>query len=320
MNASDPVAVVLRHGRLALFVSILLEEVGIPLPAVPFILAAGALVGAGKLGFGALLGTGAAASIIGDSLWYWLGRTRGNGILKLLCRISLEPDTCISTAKTTFERHRSRGLVLAKFVPALGSVMPPLAGIFGIGVMEFLAFDGLAALMYVGFYGLLGYLFSDSLNRLTETIAKLGFISGLIIGGGLAGSAAWKWVRRQLFMNKLKTARITPEELRKLQDSGQEVLVFDLRSALDLEKVPHRVPSARWIAKEEFKKRHQEIPRDREVVLYCSCPNEASAAEVAMLLRKHGIDRVRPLLGGIEGWMERGFTTEAVAAPQGEAV
>jgi len=314
MIASDPIEIILRHGRLALFVSVLLEETGLPLPAVPFILAAGASVGTGRLGFGALLGIGATASIIGDSLWYWLGRTRGNRVLKLLCRISFEPDSCIGTAKTTFERHRSRGLILAKLVPAVGSVMPPLAGIFGVGVIEFLVFDGLGALLYVGLYGLLGYLFSDSLSRFTATFAKLGFVSGLLIGGGLTGYAAWKWMRRRLFMNKLKMARITPEELRRLQESGQEVLVFDLRSALDLEMVPHRVPAARWIAKEEFKGRHQEIPRDREIVLYCSCPNEASAAEMAMLLRKHGIEHVRPLLGGIEAWMERGFATEAVAA------
>ena len=113
-------------------------------------------------------------------------------------------------------------------------------------------------------------------------------------------------------------ARITAEELRKMQEVGQDVLIFDVRSALDLKAVPYVVPGARWIPKEHFKERHQEIPRDREVVLYCSCPNEASAAEIAGLLQKHGIERVRPLLGGIEDWMERGFTTEA--APDQQAV
>jgi membrane protein DedA with SNARE-associated domain/rhodanese-related sulfurtransferase len=314
MTMSDPIELVFRHGKLSLFVPVLLEEAGIPLPAIPFLLAAGASVGMGKMSFGTLLSIGAAASLIGDSLWYWLGRTRGYSVLRLLCRISFEPDSCVGAAKTTFERHRSRGLIMAKFVPAVGSVMPPLAGIFGVGVAEFVAFDGLGAVLYVGLYGVLGYLFSDSLNRLTEMIAKLGFISGLLVGGGLAGYVVWKWMRRRAFFNKLKMARITPEELQGLRDSGKEVLVFDLRSALDLQALPHRVPSARWIAKEEFKKRHHEIPRDREVVLYCSCPNEATAAEMAALLQKHGIERVRPLLGGIEAWMGRGFATEAVSA------
>jgi membrane protein DedA with SNARE-associated domain/rhodanese-related sulfurtransferase len=315
MIMNDPMELMLRHGILALFVSVLLEEIGLPLPAIPFILAAGASVGAGRLSFVALLGAGVTASMIGDTLWYWLGRAKGNKILTLLCRISFEPDSCITTAKNAFERYRSRGLVPAKFVPGLGSVMPPLAGIFGVGVLEFLAFDGLGALLYVGLYGFLGYFFSDSLNRVTAMIAKLGFVSGLLVGGGLAAYATWKWTRRRLFARKLKTARITPEELRRLQASGRDVLVYDIRSALDLEAVPYRVPSARWIAKEDFKKRHQEIPRDREIVLYCSCPNEASAAEMALLLQKRGIERVRPLLGGIEGWIERGYATEPVVKP-----
>jgi rhodanese-related sulfurtransferase len=105
-------------------------------------------------------------------------------------------------------------------------------------------------------------------------------------------------------------SRITADELRKKQEAGENVMVFDLRSALDLEVVPHLVPGAHRIAKEEFDQRQAEIPRDREVVLYCSCPNEASAAEMALQLQKYGLKRVRPLLGGIEGWMQQGYATD----------
>lgn len=316
---SDPGGQLLRHGELALFVSILLEELGLPLPAVPILLAAGALAGSGKLGGAPLLAAATAASLLADLFWYWLGRLRGGEILKLLCRISLEPDSCVGAAKTVFERTRSRGLIAAKFVPALGNVMPPLAGMFGVGVPEFLLFDGVGSLLYVGLYGALGYCFSDQLGRLSGAAERLGSASALLVAAGFAGYALWKWFRRRQFLRRLEMARITADELRAMRDAGQEVLVFDIRSALDLKTMPHAVPGARWIPKDDFRKRHQEIPRDREVVIYCACPNEASAAEMALLLHKHGVERVRPLLGGVEAWMERGFATEAAMDPGGPA-
>jgi membrane protein DedA with SNARE-associated domain/rhodanese-related sulfurtransferase len=309
----DPLAVMLRHGRLTLFLSVFFEEAGVPFPAVPFILAGGALVAQGIMGAGSLLLIGLAASVLGDLIWYGMGRARGNAILKLLCRISIEPDSCVGTAKGVFQRYRSRGLILAKFVPALGSVMPPLAGMAGIGLAEFLVFDGIGALLYVGAYGALGALFSNKLAQLIEMLAGLGSTSALILAGSFAAYLLWKWIRRRQFLNKLKTARITVDELQELQESGKDVLIFDLRPAVDLEAKPYLVPAARWIAREELTQRHQEIPRDREIVLYCSCPNEATAAQIALILQKHGIHRVRPLLGGIDAWMERGYAT--VAAP-----
>lgn len=308
---TSPAVLIVRHGKLALFSAILLEEMGVPLPAVPFILAAGALAGSGKLHPAPVLAGGVAACMLGDLLWYWLGRRQGGKILKVLCRISLEPDSCVGSAKRVFARHGPRGLLLSKFVPALGGAMPPLAGVFGVGAPEFLLFDGIGSLLYVGCYGALGLVFSKELEGLSSVAARLGSAAALLIAGGFAGYAAWKWIRRRSFRNKLKMARITVDELKQMQEAGQDVMVFDVRSALDLKAVPRVVPGARWIAKEDFEKRDREIPRDREVVLYCSCPNEASAAEVALLLQKHGVRRVRPLLGGIEAWMQRGFATDA---------
>jgi membrane protein DedA with SNARE-associated domain/rhodanese-related sulfurtransferase len=306
----NPIDLMLRHGEVVLFVAVFQEEAGFPLPAVPFILAGGALAGAGKLSVAPMLALGAAAATLGDMLWYLLGRRRGGKILSFLCRISLEPDSCVGTAKSFFERHRSRGLILAKFVPAFGSVMPPLAGMFGIGITEFLLFDGFGSLLYVGSYGAFGYFFSSKLRILTDAAESMGSIVALLVGAGLLGYVAWKWSRRRAFLKKIDMARITVKELRSMQEAGKDVLVFDVRSSLDLKLLPRIVPGARWIPKEEFHNRHQEIPRDHEVVLYCSCPNDASAAKMALILQKHGIERVRPLLGGIDAWIENGFRTE----------
>lgn len=189
--------------------------------------------------------------------------------------------------------------------------MPPLAGMFGIGLAEFLLFDGLGSLLYVGSYGAFGYFFSDKLRMLTDAAERMGSIAVLLVVGSLAVYLLWKFARRRAFLKKIDMARISAKELRKKQEAGEDVRVFDVRSALDLKLLPRIVPGALWIPKEEFHERHQEIPRDREIVLYCSCPNDASAAKMALLLQKHGIERVRPLLGGIDGWIENGFHTEA---------
>lgn len=308
---SNPIDLMLAHGEIVLFAAVFQEEAGFPLPAVPFILTGGALAGAGKLSAARLLALGAAAATLGDMLWYWLGRRKGGKILGLLCRISLEPDSCVGAAKSFFERHRSRGLILAKFVPAFGSIMPPLAGMFGVGVAEFVLFDGFGSLLYVGSYGAFGYFFSSKLMVLSDAAEGLGSGAALLVAGGLVGYVIWKWSRRRAFLKKMEMARITVEELRKMQEAGEAVLIYDVRSSLDLKLLPRMVPGARWIPKEEFHDRHREIPRDHEIVLYCSCPNEASAAKMALILQKHGIERVRPLLGGIDAWIESGFHTEA---------
>lgn len=294
-----------------LFFSVFIEEAGLPVPAVPVLLAAGALAGSGKFSLAQALLLGLAAASLGDLLWFYLGRHKGGKILKFLCRLSLEPDSCVGSTKSVFERHGSRGLVIAKFVPGLGTIMPPLAGMFNVGFWEFLLFDGLGSLLYVGSFLGLGYAFSDKLGEVKAMAERMGSAAVAAVAACFGGYLLYKWIRRRMFFNKLKMARITVDELYKMQESGHDVLVFDVRSSVDLKAIPHKVRGAKWIAKEEFHKRHHEIPRDREIVLYCNCPNEASAAIIAALLQKHGIERVRPLLGGLDAWMEKSFPTDA---------
>lgn len=308
----DHLELLVHHGHLIFFLALLIEGAGLPMPAVPWLLAAGALVSYGKLSLARLLGLGIFAATFGDFLWFELGRRQGSKVLKLLCRLSLEPDSCVGSTKQLYQRHGSTGLLFSKFIPGLGAVMPPLTGIFGLSTTKFLVLDTLGSLLYVGGYITLGFAFSNQLEPAYVAASRLGPYLILVIFGGLFAYVGQKWFSRRLFLQRLHIARIRPEELREMQLKGLPVTIFDIRSTAELKATPKAVLGARWIAREEFERRHSEIPRDREVVIYCNCPNEASAAAFAMILQKHGITRVRPLLGGLDGWIERTFPTDRV--------
>jgi membrane protein DedA with SNARE-associated domain len=266
----EPIQFLVRHGYTVLFVGVLVEQIGLPVPAVPFLLAAGALAGSGELSFVLATTVGVVAALLSDALWFELGRSRGSRVLNLLCRISLEPDSCVKRTENAFIRYGVRSLLIAKFIPGLSTVAPPLAGIFRIRVPRFLLYDTLGAILWVGSFAALGYLFSDQLGQVAARAAQLGALLVLILAGALAAYIAYKYVQRQRILHRLRVARITAEELRQKLESGEEVMIVDLRQQLDLQAAPSRIPGALRMAMEELEKRHQEIPRDRDIVLYCS--------------------------------------------------
>jgi membrane protein DedA with SNARE-associated domain len=260
----------LRHGGLVLFGVVFVEQIGLPLPAVPFLLTAGALIGVGGVNPFVALGLPILASLLGDSLWYILGRCLGMKVLNWLCRISLEPDSCVRRTENVFLRHGVRSLLIAKFVPGLATVSPPLAGVFGVRMIRFFFYDGLGALLYVGSFVGLGHLFSTQLARVVTYTVRMG--SAILAGLAMvtAGYIAFKILQRQLLMRRLRVARIAPEELRNLLDAGHEVSVLDLRNALAVKAAPYVIRGAIRMSPEEVEHRQHEIPRDRDIVLYCS--------------------------------------------------
>ncbi|TAL12483.1 MAG: sulfurtransferase [Nitrospirae bacterium] len=306
----DVTQFLIRHGGLVLFAAVLAEQVGLPIPAVPVLLAAGALAGAGKMNLAFAVVLGMTACLLGDFLWYYLGRHRGSQVLKVLCRISLEPDSCVRRTETFFVRHGTRSLVLAKFIPGLSTVTPALAGLFKVSVGRFLLYNGLGALLWTAAFIAPGYLFSDQLEWVAAQAASFGSSLVVLIVGVLALYIAYKYVHRQLLLRELRIARITPDELKHLLDAGHEPVIVDLRQPLDRQANPYSVPGALWMAVEDLERRHHEIPRDRDVILYCACPNEVTAARMALLLKKNGITRVRPLAGGVEAWRARNFPVD----------
>ncbi|OQW30508.1 MAG: sulfurtransferase [Nitrospira sp. SG-bin1] len=315
----DVIEFLIRHGQAVLFVTVFAEQIGLPIPAVPVLLAVGALAGAGKLNLALVIFISVAACLAGDVVWYELGRRQGRQALNLLCRISLEPDSCVRRTENLFTRHGIRALIFAKFVPALSTLAPALAGLFRIGARQFLLYNGLGALLWSGSFIAFGWLFSDQIEFLAERAARFGESAVLLLGGLFVGYLTYKFLHRQWLLRELRIARITPEELKQLMDDGRSVLVVDLRGALDHEADPYTIPGALRIPSEQFEHRHHDIPRNQDIILFCACPNEATAARMALLLKRKGIARVRPLAGGIDGWRERAFPLES-RLPGGEPV
>ncbi|HEU5323892.1 MAG TPA: VTT domain-containing protein, partial [Methylomirabilota bacterium] len=234
------------------------------------LLAAGALAGAGRLSLTLVLLVSLVASLLADTLWYEIGRRRGVRVLQFLCRVSLEPDSCVRRTETIFGRYGVRSLLVAKFVPGLNTAAPPLAGVFGMRLPRFLAFAGLGALIYAGTFAGLGYLFSAKLERLAAGAVRLGEWLMLLVGGGLAAYVLAKFWQRRRFLHDLRVSRITPEELKERLDRGEEIVIVDLRHALDVEAEPHHLPGALHLSPDDLEARHAEIPRGRDIVLYCT--------------------------------------------------
>jgi membrane protein DedA with SNARE-associated domain len=249
------------HGAPIVFVAVFLEQMGLPLPVVPLLLAAGALSATGQFSLLFGLGIGVLACLIADTLWFYLGRYRGHRVLGLLCRISLEPDSCVRRTQNVFTRYGLRGVVVSKFVPGLGTVAPPLAGMAGVKVTRFLLADGLASVLYVGGFLFLGYLFSNQIQQLAAALAHIGgSLLSLIVGLGVI-YIGFKYWQRQRILRKLRMARITAAELRRKQIAGEEVVIIDLRPGEDLDLDPSLIPGAVHLGMEEIEHRHHECQR-----------------------------------------------------------
>jgi len=257
-------------------------------------------------------------AVASDSMWYELGRRKGVRVLQLLCRISLEPDSCVRRTQVSFSRNGPRVLLGAKFIPGLNAMAAPLAGIIRMGWRKFLLYDAMRAFAWVSIFMITGYAFSNELERVAARAAYLGEWLLVVLLAAFAGYILWKFYNRQKFLRKLKISRITPEELKEKMDAGEDVLVVDVRHSIDFQANPKTIPGALHIDAADLEEAYEVIPRDREIVLFCACPNEVTAARLALLLREKGITRIRPLSEGYEGWRIRGFPLSNVKDETGD--
>jgi rhodanese-related sulfurtransferase len=249
---------------------------------------------------------------LADTSWFLFGRRYGHVILRLLCRFSLESTTCVRRTHDSFGRRGAYTLLFAKFIPGLGIVAPPVAGQTGMKLNRFLLFDSGGAIIWVGTLLLGGRLFGDLLKRDPTVLDTLGHFGGALLVLGVLGFLAFRLYRRQSFLKKFRTARLEPEALKQMLDSGEAVYIVDLRHPLELVPDPFTLPGAHHVSPDALALRSNEIPLDRDIVLYCTCPSEATAARTAMTLHKLGIDRVRPLRGGYDEWKRLGFPLDAI--------
>ncbi|MGH9710481.1 MAG: VTT domain-containing protein [Candidatus Acidiferrales bacterium] len=264
------IAFLIAHGYVVLFVWVLLEQGGLPIPSIPLLLAAGALAGAGKLNLALCLFLPVIASVISDTCWYAIGKWRGGSVLNLICRISIEPDSCARRTEDLYARLGAKSLLIAKFVPGLSSVAPPLAGIFHMRLPRFLIYDVLGGLLWSATFIGLGFVFSSELEQVALYALRLGEMLVFLLVSALAAYILYKYTQRRRFLRDLRIARITPEELKRMIDEGENIQIVDLRHSVEFEADPLTIPGALRLDPKEIEQRQQEIPRDRDVVLYCT--------------------------------------------------
>lgn len=258
------------HGVWIVAAAVFADQLGLPIPAPPTLVLAGALVGAGSLDATATLAAASLACLPSDLLWFEIGRRRGRGVLRLLCRISLEPDSCVRSTAESFARRGPATLLFAKFVPGLQTIAPPLAGASGLTYPSFLAWSVPAAVLWSGTFLAAGAVLSDEIEQLLSGFAEVGGRVALLAVALLALWIAWKAWHRHRFLRALRSARIDPASLAALYAETPPPLVFDLRHPDQAAADGARLPGARALALEELDERHHEIPRDREIVLYCT--------------------------------------------------
>ncbi len=303
-----------------LFLWVLVEQVGLPIPSIPLLLTAGTLSATHRIHASYALFAVLAACVLADSLWYFLGRRYGNSVLKLLCRLSFEASTCVTKTETYFTRRGPVTLLFAKFVPGLSTLAAPIAGQTGMPYPRFLLWDLAGSILWSETYLLAGRFFGDVAQRSApffHVLSHFAFAIFVLLVLGFMGYRLWK---NRRFLLELRASRIEPEDLLQMLTTAEEQgntppFIVDLRHPLDYLPDPRVLPGALRISPREIAVHADELPHDRDVILYCTCPSEETSAKVAQQLVRLGVHRVRPLRGGFEVWRDSGYPLEDYVDP-----
>lgn len=309
-----PIAVefFVAHAYAILFAWVLVEQLGIPVPSVPLLLTAGTLSATHRLHVFSALAAVIAACVLSDSFWYLLGRRFGNRVLSLLCRFSLEASTCVARTESYFSRRGSVTLLFAKFIPGLSTVAAPIAGQTGMAYPRFLAFDLAGSIFWSLSFLLAGWFFGDVAQRSQAFFGVLSHFAAVVFLLMVVGFFAWRVIKNRRFLASVRELRLDPEDLKAMMEEAAaegspQPYIVDLRHPLDYLPDPRVLPGAVRIGPADLARHAEQIPRDRDVILYCTCPSEETSARVALQLHRLGITRVRPLRGGFDQWKEAGF-------------
>ena len=298
-----------EFGLAFVFVNVLVDQLGVPVPAYPTLIVAGASLAVAPAPTTTVLVVAVLAALIADTFWYLTGRRYGMSVLRTLCRISLSPDTCVSQTETIFARFGPASMIFAKFVPGFASVATAMAGAVRLRYWKFIAFDAVGAMLWVGVALALGRIFRDAIVDVLDTLTSLGKFGLGLVAVALFAYVLSKWWRRRQFILQLRMDRVTVDELKQMIEEDRAGTILDVRSALTQE-ASGRIPGARRVDIRRVEDGIGGVPREDEVIVYCACPNEASAVKVAQKLRELGFKRVRPLHGGIDAWIAAGLEVE----------
>lgn len=301
---------VARYGPALVFVNALAAALGLPVPAMPTLVLFGAMAALQPESIGSqllpVLVLAVFASVIGDSVWFWAGRRYGGATLKTLCRLSLSRDTCVKKTERFFGRWGVRVLTVSKLVPGLSLLSVPMAGAVGTPYRAFVAHDGIGAAIWATLGLALGVIVSRQVDWMFATIGRLGHAGILVVIALLAVYAGYRWMRRRMLKNKLVDARIAVDELHELLSKGLAPVILDIRSDEKRQLDPYVIPGTRFADERRLDEIVAAYRPDQKVVIYCSCPNEVSAAWMAKKMIELGFRDVLPLKGGIDAWREAG--------------
>ena len=259
-----------EHGYVVIFVWVFLDQAGLPLPAVPVLLAAGVLVGMGEMTLVPVIALIVAASIPIDLFWYWLGRLRGFRVLHLLCILSLEPDYCVRDTENLFKKLGPISLVIGKFVPGLQTLAPPMSGLTGVSLATFLLLDTLGALLWAGLFVGLGYYFHTEVEQVVNFATEFGLAAGIAVGLVVLGFFAYKIITRQRFVHSLRMRKLTPKDVYERMEKGDDMYIIDLRHDYDVKALPYLLPNALRVPMETIEQHAEHIPKDRDILLCCN--------------------------------------------------
>ncbi len=298
-------AFIQSYGLAAVFLSTFIEQLGLPLPSYPVLLLAGALSYSSGDPLITIVLVAAAGAVAGDLVCYAIGARFGRQALAFVCRFSLSRDTCVQTTERRFARIGPWTLLFAKFIPGLALVLIVLCGVTRVSLPLFVGLDTLGAIGYVTLPVLFGYAFHDAIDVALETLTRWGEYGVAVVAGGFALYLILRWIDRQIFIHQLKMDRISVQELARLSESSRPPLIFDVRSS-EARSREGMIPGAVGADITTITELTKEYAHDAQIVIYCSCPNEASAATAARHLRRAGFTSLRPLLGGIEAWKTAG--------------
>jgi len=301
-----------QYGLAFVFLHVLAEQAGFPLPAYPTLIVASALASKANYTIPELVAAAVVAAVIADSVWYVAGSRLGRSVLRILCRISLSPDSCVRQTESVYLRLGAPSLLFAKFVPGFAAVATALAGSLRTPVGVFLLFDTLGALLWAGVAVALGVAFQHAVNDVLEVLEQFGKWGLMAIAAAFALFIAVKWWQRKRFYRELRMARMTVGELRALLDQGQAPVILDVRAPI-MQTQDGRIPGAIAVDGASLEHSLHELAASGEVIVYCACPNEASAAVVAKQIIRQGFSRVRPLEGGFDAWVAAGYAVERTA-------
>jgi membrane protein DedA with SNARE-associated domain/rhodanese-related sulfurtransferase len=295
-----------------LFLWVILEQLGVPIPSIPVLITAGTLTATHEVSLPLILAAVLPACILADSVWYLAGRRYGNSVLKLLCRLSFEASTCVARTEGYFQKRGAVTLLFAKFVPGLATVAAPIAGQTGMPYLRFFAFDMGGSLIWVLAYVLAGRFFGDVIKRSQMLFTMLGHFAVALFVLAVLGLMFQKFWRQRAFLRDVRQMRLEPAELATMIETAERQgnippFIVDLRHPLDYLPDPRVLPGAVRVSPSDLTAHQALLPRDRDVILYCTCPSEETSAKVALQLHKFGIVRVRPLRGGFEGWRSGGY-------------